>query len=165
MCDFKLVENTSSFNENFVENYNEDTDAGYFLEVDVQYPEKFHDLHNVWPFLSENGKRKIWETCGQLTWKKKEYVMYIRNLNQTLYHGLVLRKVHRIITFNKKNSTKIAHWYGSRAKEESKKRLRKIFLKLMNYVVFGKTMENEARRNYLVTESNYHTRKFFWKIY
>ena len=71
MCDFKLVENTSSFNENFVENYNEDTDAGYFLEVDVQYPEKFHDLHNVWPFLSENGKKKIWEACGQLTWKKK----------------------------------------------------------------------------------------------
>ena len=33
---FKGVENTFKFNEDFIENYNEDSDGGYFLEVDVQ---------------------------------------------------------------------------------------------------------------------------------
>ena len=32
---------------------------------------------------------------------KKEYVIHIRNLKQALNHGLVLKKVHRVIKFNK----------------------------------------------------------------
>ena len=43
---FKLVENTSQFIKDFLENYNENRDKGYFLEVDIQYCEKLHDLHN-----------------------------------------------------------------------------------------------------------------------
>ena len=35
---------------------NEESDKGYFLEVDVQYPEKLHDLHNDLLFLPERLK-------------------------------------------------------------------------------------------------------------
>lgn len=35
---FKLVENTSQFKENFINSYNEDSDKGYFLEIDVNLP-------------------------------------------------------------------------------------------------------------------------------
>ena len=31
---------------------------------------------------------------------KAEYVMHIKNLKQTLNHGLVFKKVHRVIKYN-----------------------------------------------------------------
>ena len=33
---------------------------------------------------------------------KTEYVIHIRNLKQALNHGLILKKVHRVIKFNQK---------------------------------------------------------------
>ena len=33
----------------------------------------------------------------------KKYVIHIRALKQALNHGLVLRKVHRVIQFNQKD--------------------------------------------------------------
>ena len=35
---FEWIEETSQFNEDFIKNSNEESDEGYFLEVDVQYP-------------------------------------------------------------------------------------------------------------------------------
>ena len=43
----------SQFDENFIKNNNKESDEGYFLEVNVQYPEKLHELHNDLPFLLE----------------------------------------------------------------------------------------------------------------
>ena len=34
---FKWVENLLEFNEDFIKKYNEDSNTGYFLEVDVEY--------------------------------------------------------------------------------------------------------------------------------
>ena len=33
---------------------------------------------------------------------KTEYVLHIKNLKQALNHGLVLKKLHRVIKFNQK---------------------------------------------------------------
>ena len=32
---FELIKDTSQFNEDFMKNYNEESNEGYFLEVDV----------------------------------------------------------------------------------------------------------------------------------
>ena len=53
---FEWIEDTSQFNEDFIKNYNEESDEGYFLEVDVQYPEKFYKRFNDLPFLPERIK-------------------------------------------------------------------------------------------------------------
>ena len=42
---FEWIEDTSQFNEDFIKNYNVESDEGYFLEVDVQHLEKLHELH------------------------------------------------------------------------------------------------------------------------
>ena len=39
---FKWIEDTSQFNEDFVKNYNEESEKRYFLEVNVQYLEKLY---------------------------------------------------------------------------------------------------------------------------
>ena len=53
---FEWIEDTSQFNEDFMKNYNEESDKGHFLEVDVQYIEILHELHNGLPFLPERIK-------------------------------------------------------------------------------------------------------------
>ena len=53
---FEQVEDTSQFNEDFIKNYNQETDEGYFIEVDVQYLKKLHELHNDLSFLPERMK-------------------------------------------------------------------------------------------------------------
>ena len=47
---FSWIKDTSRFNEDFIKNYNEESDEGNFIEVDVQYFEKLYELHNDLPY-------------------------------------------------------------------------------------------------------------------
>ena len=53
---FEWIKNTFQFNEDFIKNYNEESDEGYFLEVDSQYPENLNNLHNDLSFLPRRMK-------------------------------------------------------------------------------------------------------------
>ena len=53
---FKWVENLSKFSEKFVKSYNENSNKGYFLEVDVEYLKELSNLHRDLPFLPERKK-------------------------------------------------------------------------------------------------------------
>ena len=53
---FEWIEETSQLNEDFIKNCNEENDEVYFLEVDVQFPEKIFELDDELPFLSERKK-------------------------------------------------------------------------------------------------------------
>ena len=104
---------------------------------------------------------------------KTAYVIHIRNLKQALNHGLVLKKVHRVIKFNLNAWLKPYIDMNTSLRKKAKNDFEKDFLKLIDNAVFGKTMENvrnhrdiklvttERRRNYLVSEPNYHTTKSF----
>ena len=79
---FKWFEKTSQFNEDFTESYNEESNEGYFLEVDAELPEKLYELHNDLPFLTERMKTGKVEKFVITLRHKKQYVIHIRNLNK-----------------------------------------------------------------------------------
>ena len=45
----------SSMNVSY-KNYNENSERRYVLDVDVEYPEALHEIHNNVPFLPERRK-------------------------------------------------------------------------------------------------------------
>ena len=74
-------------NENFIENYNEESDEEYFVEVDVHYLEKLHDLYNYLQILLERIKFENVEKLLANLHGKTDYLIHIRNLKQELNHG------------------------------------------------------------------------------
>ena len=95
-----MEKNVSKFNEQLIKNYDEDSNKGYILQVDVEYSKDLHNLHIHLTFLSKRMKIK---KCNKLTcnlYNKKEYVVCMRALKQALNHGLIFKKVHRVIQFN-----------------------------------------------------------------
>ena len=53
---FEWMEDFSKTDEDFIKHYDENSDKGYILEVDVEYPKNVHDLHSDLPFLPERMK-------------------------------------------------------------------------------------------------------------
>ena len=101
--------------------------------------------------------------------------MHIRVLKEALNHGLVLKKVHRVIQFNQEDWLKPYIDMNTKLRKEAKNDFEKDFFKLMNNSVFGKTMGNvrknrniklvtiDEKRNKLVSEPNYHTTVLLFK--
>ena len=99
--------------------------------------------------------------------------MHIKVLKEALNHGLVFKKVYRVIQFNGKDWLKPYIDMNTKLKKEAKNDFEKDFFKLINNLVFGKTMENvrkdrdiklvttNEKRNKLVSEPSYHTTKRF----
>ena len=45
------AKNTLNFNEDFIKDYDEDSDKLFIFEINVKYPKDSHDLHSDFPFL------------------------------------------------------------------------------------------------------------------
>ena len=89
---FEREENNHKFNEDFIKNYDEDSNKGYFLEVDIEYSKNLFNLHSDLLFLPKRNKI---EKCNKLVCNmhdKENYAVYIRALKQALNHGLILKK-------------------------------------------------------------------------
>ena len=146
--------------------YNDESEKGLILEVDLEYPEELHDLHNDYPLAAE--KIKVTEDmlspyCREIAEKfkvkvglvkklvptlsnKERYVLHYRNLQLYMSLGLKLTKIHRALEFNQSPWLKPYINFNTKKRAEAKNSFEKDFFKLMNNSVFGKTMENLRKR-------------------
>ena len=92
----------SKFNEDFIEKYDEDSNTGYFFEVDVEYPKTLFNSYKDLPFLPERKKVEKVEKLICSIEDKEKYVIHIRALKKALNHCLNLKDVYRIIQFKQK---------------------------------------------------------------
>ena len=69
------------------------------LEVDLEYPEDLHDLHNDYPLAPERlkigGAEKLIPNLGD----KKKYIVHHESLKLYESLGLKIKKIHRGIKF------------------------------------------------------------------
>ena len=130
-----------------VEAIDPEAEKGYFLEVDLDYPQELHDAHNDYPFAPESMEiGKVRKLVPNLHDKKK-YVIHSANLKQYVgLGGLRLRKIHRAIRFNQRPWLKEYVNKLTALRTAAATDFERDFFKLMVNAVFGKTMENVRKR-------------------
>ena len=150
----------------YISKLNPNSDLGFVLEVDLEYPEKLHDLHDNYPLAPENMvvphewfseyQRELLDDSNvsdphvnKLTCTlnpKHKYVVHIATLQKYLELGLTLTKVHRAMSFKQKPWMRSYIDKNTRLRTQAQSDFGKDFFKLMNNSVFGKTMENVRNR-------------------
>ena len=146
--------------------YKADGKKGLILEVDLEYQQELHNLHNDYPVAPEklNVSNNILSGyCKKIAEKynisiglvrkliptlqdKKEYVLHYRNLQLYMTLSLKVKKVHRVLKFDQSPWLKQYIDFSTEKRKHAKNPFEKDFFKLMNDSVFGKTMENLRKR-------------------
>ena len=128
----------SRFNEHFIKKYDEDSSKGYFLEVDIDYSKELFNLHKDLPIQLERKKVEKVERLICKIEDKEIYIIHIRALKQALNHGLILRKVHRIIQFKQKAWLKPYIDMNTELRKKAQNEFEKNFFKLINILFLEK---------------------------
>ena len=108
------------------------------LEVDLEYPEELHDLHNDYPLAPERLKVNGVEKLIPNPYDKEKYIVHHENLKLYLSLGLKIKKIHRGIKFIEKDWLKPYIMMNTKLRSRAKNDFESDFFKLMNNSVFGK---------------------------
>ena len=129
---FMWENDLSKFNAEFIKNYNENSNEGYFLEVDIEYPKQLGSPHKDLPFLPERRKLEKIEKLVCSIEDKEKYVIHIRAFKKALDNWLKLKNAHRVIKFQQKAWLKSYTDMNTKLRKETKNEFEKDFFKLMN---------------------------------
>ena len=113
---FKWLKNVDGFDVNSI---SEKSPIGYFLEVDLEYSDELHELHNDYPLAPEKlavSSDMLSKYCKKIADKyeikvgdvkklipnlgnKTKYIVHYKNLQLHLSLGIKLTKIHRVFKF------------------------------------------------------------------
>ena len=116
------------------------------LEVDLEYPEDLHDLHNDYPLAPERLKIGGVEKLIPNLCNKSKYIIHHKTLKLYESLGLKIMRIHRGIKFEESAWLKPYITLNTDLRTNARNDSEKDFFKLMNNSVFGKTMENIRNR-------------------
>ena len=111
VSNFKWVKNIDKIKQKLM-NIKNNSSTGYTLEVDLEYPQELHDIHNDYPLAPEKiniPKEWLSKYCLKIAsvynittgtvkklvpnlMNKNNYLIHYRNLQQCLELGMKLRK-------------------------------------------------------------------------
>ncbi|KAK3726360.1 hypothetical protein QZH41_006067 [Actinostola sp. cb2023] len=143
------------------------------LEVDLEYPEGLHALHDEYPLAPEH---LVLSKVGKLvptTRNRTHYVVHHHTLKLYESLGMKIIQIHRGIVFHESDWLKKYIHLNTELRTAAKNDFEKDFFKLMNNSVFGKTMENirnrqdiklistEKQAAKLVAQPNFYRRTIF----
>ena len=144
----------------------EKSPIGYFLEVNLEYPDELHQLHNDYPLATEKlavSSDMLSKYCKEIADKyeikvgdvkklipnlgnKTKYVLHYRNLQLYLSLGMKLTKIHRVLKFKQSDWMKKYIDFNTEKRKNAANDFEKDFFKLMINSVYGKTIENLRKR-------------------
>ena len=141
----------------------DDNDIGYFVEVDLKYPDNIKQKTKNFPFASVNKKINpdiyndymkeikpdIYIHSSKLIcdWSdKKNYLIHYRMLKFYIRHGMIVDKVQNIISFRQSRWLEKYISFNTQKRNKAKNDFEKEFYKLINNAFYGKTMENVRNR-------------------
>ena len=141
----------------------DDSDIGYFIELDLTYPNKIKEKTKNFPFAPMNKKiipdnfNDYMQEIKPDTYKqssklicdwsdKKNYLIHNRMSNNYIRHGMMVDKVHKIISFKQSKWLEKYISFNTQKRDKAKNDFEKDFYKLLNNAFYGKTMENVRNR-------------------
>ena len=138
---------------------------GYILEVDLDYPQDLHQLHNEYPLAPEHvaitpamlspyarrlhGEGTLPTSVPKLVPNlnnKRNYIIHYRNLKQYLNLGLKLVHVHRVMHFRQEPWLKPYIELNTNFRKAARSKFEKDYFKLLINSFFGKTCEQLRKR-------------------
>ena len=141
----------------------DDSEIGYFVEVDLKYPDEIKDKTKNFLFCPENkfsptdnftdymnlNKPESYVKCKKLIcdWSdKQKYLVHYRLLKFYVKHGMEITKVHEVISFKQSCWLEKYIDYNTQKRNKTNDDFEKDFYKLLNNAFYGKTMENVRNR-------------------
>ena len=160
---FKWLKNFDQFD---VISINEKNPIGYLLEVDLEYPDKLHELHNDYPLAPEKhavSSDMLSKYCKKIADKyeikvgyvkklipnlgtKTNYVVHYNNLQLYLPLGMKLTKIHRVLEFKQSDWMKKYIDFNTEKRMNAANDFERYCFKLMINSVYGKPMKNLRKR-------------------
>ena len=160
---FKWLKNVDGFDVTLIVKKSR---IDYILEVDLEYPDELHELHNDYPLAPEKlavSSDMLSKYCKKIADKyeikvgdvkklipnlgnKTKYVLHYKNLQLYLSLGMKLTKIHKVLKFKQSDWMKKYIDFNTEKRTNAANSFEKDFFKLMINSVYDKTMENLRKR-------------------